>query len=244
MHGQQGFDNEVAITDYPGDPHLGNRHFNHATKRFGYSQSGKALPAMARSFRISAFIAALAIALVAEPSRAQASLLAYIGECVPFARAASGIQIFGDAWTWWDKAEGHYRRGYAPREGAVIVFAQSPRLPRGHVAVVSRIVDGRVLMITHANWSRMGGERGHVEQDVTLTDVSEAGDWSAVRVWYRDNEGLGTSAYPVAGFIYGNADGSAAPARPAPELSGQRPDYVGALIDAYAPSHGGAAIRR
>lgn len=165
---------------------------------------------------------------------ASASLLDYVGECVPFARAASGIQIYGDAWTWWDQAEGRYARGETPRVGSVIVFARSNRLQRGHVAVVSRIVDRRVLMVTHANWSRLNGERGHVEQDVTLTDVSPDNDWSAVKVWYRDRTGLGSTVYPIYGFIYGTpAAGRRGPARPARELTGNRPDYVGALIDAY-----------
>jgi surface antigen len=159
---------------------------------------------------------------------ATASLLDYVGQCVPFARAASGIQIFGDAWTWWDQAEGRYRRGDTPRVGAVIVFAKTSRLPLGHVAVVSRIVERRVLMLTHANWSRQNGERGHTEQDVTLHDVSPDNDWSDVKVWYRDSEGLGSSVYPVKGFIYSDA-------KPARELTARNPDYVGALIDAYVP---------
>ena len=96
------------------------------------------------------------------------SLLDYVGECVPFARAASGIQIYGDAWTWWDQADGRYKRGDVPRAGAVIVFARTGRLPLGHVAVISRVVTSRVAMVTHANWSRIDGERGHAEQDVML----------------------------------------------------------------------------
>ncbi len=171
-------------------------------------------------------VAMIAAALLLCSSQARASLLDYVGECVPFARAASGIQIYGDAWTWWEKAAGKYRRGYTPREGAVIVFARSSKLPLGHVAVISRVVDSRVVMVTHANWSRIDGVRGRVEQDVTLTDVSAAGDWSAVRVWYRGSAGLGSTAYPVDGFIYGGQE--------APELTGRNPDYVGALIDVYA----------
>ncbi|OYX37116.1 MULTISPECIES: CHAP domain-containing protein [unclassified Sphingomonas] len=171
-------------------------------------------------------LAALAAAALLASVPAQASLLDYVGECVPFARAASGIQIYGDAWTWWEKAAGKYRRGYVPLEGAVIVFARSARLPLGHVAVISRVIDDRVVMVTHANWSRIDGVRGRVEQDVTLTDVSDAGDWSAVRVWYRGTSGLGSTSYPVDGFIYGG--------REAPELTSRSPDYVGALIDVYA----------
>ena len=183
----------------------------------------------------TAFLLPLAAALLcAAPAHAQ-SLLEYVGQCVPFARAASGIQIYGDAWTWWDQAEGRYKRGHTPRVGAVLVFGKSERLRLGHVAVVSRIVEDRVLMVTHANWSRFNGERGHAEQDVTLFDVSPRGDWSLVKVWYRDRNGLGSSVYPAKGFIYGTpAPGSEARrARPSPELSSDQPDYVGSLIDAY-----------
>ena len=55
-----------------------------------------------------------AAALVAAP--ASASILNYVGECVPFARAASGIQIWGDAWTWWSQAATKYQRGQAPEQ--------------------------------------------------------------------------------------------------------------------------------
>ncbi len=108
----------------------------------------------------------------------------------------------------------------------MVVFAKTARLPYGHVAVVSRVVERRVVMLTHANWSRQNGERGHAEQDVTLYDVSKRGDWSDVKVWYRDMDGLGGGVYPVYGFIYGG--------KPARELTARQPDYVGALIDAYA----------
>lgn len=176
----------------------------------------------------------LAIGALAAAMPASASLLDYVGECVPFARSVSGIQIRGDAWTWWQQAEGRYARGNRPAIGSVIVFARTARLPRGHVAVISRIVERRVVMVTHANWSRQNGERGHVEQDVTLTDVSPANDWSEVKVWYRDNTGLGSSIYPIYGFIHGRAVAAQSGAvRPAPELTSRNPDYVGALIDAY-----------
>jgi surface antigen len=169
----------------------------------------------------------IALALMAASGPASASLLDYVGQCVPFARAASGVQIYGDAWTWWDQAKGRYARGHRPRVGAVVVFAKTDRLPLGHVAVVSRVVESRVVMLTHANWSRQNGERGHAEQDVTLFDTSTGNDWSEVRVWYRDADGLGGTTYPIDGFIYGDA-------KPSRELSGRSPDVVGALIDAYA----------
>ena len=154
------------------------------------------------------FVAIPALLCALSPARA-GSLLDYVGQCVPFARQASGIQIFGDAWTWWDQAAGRYARSDRPRVGSVIAFAKQARLPLGHVAVVSRIVERRVVMLTHANWSRQNGERGHAEQDVTLTDVSPDNDWSAVRVWYAPIGDLGLRANPVQGFIY--ADGDAKP---------------------------------
>lgn len=170
-------------------------------------------------------IVAAAFVYVATPASA-ASLLDYVGQCVPFARAASGVQIYGDAWTWWSQAQGRYPRGNTPRVGAVLAFSKSRALPLGHVAVVSRVVEPRVLMITHANWSRIDGVRGGVEQDVTLFDISAAGDWTRVKVWYHNSKGLGGTEYPAHGFIYGT--------RPVKELSGARPDFVGSLLDAYA----------
>ncbi len=174
---------------------------------------------------VSKAIISLCALTVALPAEAR-SLLDYVGQCVPFARAASGIPIYGDAWTWWSQAEGKYPRGHTPRVGAVVVFEKTSRLPLGHVAVVSRVVEDRVLMLTHANWSIQNGERGHAEQDVTLFDVSPENDWSRVKVWFRDSDGLGSSTYPIYGFIYGKG-------RPAPGLTSDKPDYVGALIDAY-----------
>ena len=56
-------------------------------------------------------------------------------ECVPYARQVSGIQIYGDAHTWWAAAEGEYRRGNKPSVGAVMVFSKSSSLTRGHVAI-------------------------------------------------------------------------------------------------------------
>ena len=41
-----------------------------------------------------------------------------------------------------------------------------------------------------------------IERDVRAIDVSPAGDWSMVKVWYAPNGGLGTSDYPTNGFIY------------------------------------------
>ena len=124
-------------------------------------------------------------------------------QCVTFARMFSGIQIFGDAWTWWQKATGKYAQGFTPETGAVLVFKPVGQMTRGHVAVVSQVLTERVVQITHANW---GGSRGKVEQDVTIVDVSPRNDWSQVKVWYNPLGDLGTTVYPTYGFIYQAAE--------------------------------------
>ena len=123
-------------------------------------------------------------------------------QCVPYARALSGVEIRGDAHTWWDQAAGRYQRGNSPKVGAVLAFQPHGNMRLGHVAAVRRIVDDRTIMISHANWSTIGGVRGHIEDDVRAIDVSEAGDWSQVRVWYTPNEAMGGTAWPAHGFIY------------------------------------------
>lgn len=123
-------------------------------------------------------------------------------QCAPFARLASGIQIFGNAGTWWHQAEGRYARGNTPEAGAVLVFKASGRMRVGHVAMVTGIVDERTVTVTHANWSPINGSRGQVEEDVQVVDVSPNNDWTEVRVWYAPLGEIGTSAHPTYGFVY------------------------------------------
>ncbi len=123
-------------------------------------------------------------------------------QCVPYARQVSGIQIYGDAHTWWGQAAGRYRRGHTPRVGAVMSFAPHGNMLLGHVAAVSRVVDSRTVLLRHANWSPIDGRRGQIEDNVRAVDVSEDNDWSAVRVWYAPIQALGGTAWPVNGFIY------------------------------------------
>ena len=127
-------------------------------------------------------------------------------QCVTFARAFSGVDIFGDAATWWQQAAGRYEEGAAPRVGGVLVFKAQGRLRVGHVATVSEIVSAREIKVTHANWSPIGGSRGQVENDVSVIDTSDAGDWSRVRVWYGPSHDIGKTDYAVFGFIYGSRD--------------------------------------
>jgi surface antigen len=80
----------------------------------------------------------------------------------------------------------------------------------GHVAVVSQVLTDRVIQISHANWSLIDGDRGHVENNVTVVDVSPNGDWSQVKVWNDPSQNLGTTVYPTYGFIYQDPATSAA----------------------------------
>lgn len=130
-------------------------------------------------------------------------------QCVPYARERSGVNIYGDARTWWDQAAGRYKRGSRPRPGAVMAFRPSGAMTLGHVAAVARVVDSRTVLLDHANWSPIDGRRGQIERGVKAVDVSPANDWSQVRVWYDPLGGLGTTAWPVAGFIYNERDDGA-----------------------------------
>jgi surface antigen len=147
---------------------------------------------------VSQFVALLAACLLLTPAHAQARSIL---QCVPFARQVSGIDIRGNAKTWWYQAEGRYERGNVPREGSVLAMPGSGRMRLGHVAMVSKVVSDREILLTHANWSHRGG----IERNVRAIDVSENGDWSRVRIWYAANGDLGTSSYPAYGFIYPNA---------------------------------------
>lgn len=141
--------------------------------------------------------------LAGTPAEARGGVL----QCAPFARAVSGIQLFGRAAGWWNEAVGRYARGSLPQVGAVLSFASSHSMPAGHVAMVSKIVSDREVLLTHANWSYRGG----IEHDVRAVDVSPAGDWSMVKVWYGPIGDLGRRPNPANGFIYAGASPAAEP---------------------------------
>jgi surface antigen len=119
-------------------------------------------------------------------------------QCVPFARNLSGVQIWGDAYTWWDQAEGKYPRSSSPAEGSVLVIKGWNDDKRGHVAVVKTILSPRVIRVDHANW--LNSEE--VSLDVPVIDVSAANDWSAVRVWHIPGAYWGGRTYGARGFIH------------------------------------------
>lgn len=147
----------------------------------------------------AAIAAAMLVASVAAPSAANAS--GYL-QCAPFARAFSGIQLFGAAASWWNQAIGKYTQGKAPKPGSVLVFKALSSMRSGHVATVTQVISDRIIKVTHANW---GGMKGRIEHDVTVIDASANNDWSAVRVWYSPTASVGTKSYPTYGFIYGGA---------------------------------------
>ncbi len=122
--------------------------------------------------------------------------------CVPYARQVTGMAISGDGWQWWRNASGLYARGQQPEPGAILAFRSSGRMSRGHVAVVRRVLGPRHLLIDHANWAGPGIRRGSVMHNVSVVDVSENNDWTAVRVQSGHNSSVFGRVYPTYGFIY------------------------------------------
>jgi surface antigen len=126
----------------------------------------------------------------------------HVLQCVPFARAASGITLQGDALTWWDKAAGIYARGSRPEPGSVLAFRANRAMRLGHVAVVTRVINSREVEIEHAHWGQNG-----VSRNIAVIDVSPNNDWTAVRV-ALDRRGSFGSIYPTHGFIYDRPAGT------------------------------------
>jgi hypothetical protein len=121
-------------------------------------------------------------------------------QCVPYAREHSGVNIFGDAYTWWDKADGKYLRGTLPEPGSVMVLNNYAGPERSHVAVVRQLVGPREIRVDHANWL----DDGSIYVNDPVVDVSATNDWSAVKVWNIKTGAWGGNIYPVQGFILPN----------------------------------------
>ena len=117
-----------------------------------------------------------------------------------------------------------------------MAFAPHGKMLLGHVAAVSKIVDSRTVLLRHANWSLIGGRRGQIEDNVRAIDVSAANDWSEVRVWFAPIGGLGSTHWPVTGFIYpaGTKAPSSAASSPAGLFERGRSDPIGEIIAASA----------
>jgi hypothetical protein len=118
-------------------------------------------------------------------------------QCVPYARAHSGIDLHGDAGSWWDSAAGRYARSSDPQLGSVLVLTGYAGPHRGHVAVVTAIDSSRQIRIDHANWL----DDGKIYRNDPVVDVSPDNDWSEVRVWNERDQMLGVRTYLVRGFI-------------------------------------------
>jgi hypothetical protein len=117
--------------------------------------------------------------------------------CVEYARLRSGLAIFGNANQWWIHAKNLYAEVTSPVTDAVMVFARSRRIKKGHVAVVTHIVSPREIRVDQANWQN----RGEIDHSIPVLDVSKANDWSRVRVWNIATGTFGTHIYPIRGFI-------------------------------------------
>ena len=119
--------------------------------------------------------------------------------CALYARAETGVALFGSAGGWWDEADGRYQRGHAPEVGAILVFKRTSRIPSGHVAVVARVVSPNEILVDQANWYR-----GRVNRGMSVIDTSPGHDWTSVAV-VDLGSGKPGSDYPTYGFIYPGA---------------------------------------
>jgi hypothetical protein len=134
----------------------------------------------------SCFIAALMA-----PAR-----LSLAANCALYARAETGVALYGAAGGWWDEAAGLYERGHVPAVGAILVFKRTRHIPSGHVAVVAGVVSAHEILVDQANWYR-----GTVTRSMSVIDTSADHDWTTVAVidlpsgkYGRDN--------PTYGFVY------------------------------------------
>jgi surface antigen len=168
-------------------------------------------------------------------------------QCVPYARRVSGIELKGDAYTWWRKADGRYERGQQPETGAVLSFKRTRGMYLGHVAVVSEAVNARKILITQAHWPTPGMRHSDISHAVSVVDVSSDNDWTQVRVEIGHSGRYG-SVYQTNGFIYGRqsahtlmAEVSTAHAAASAAMRGGSV-WSQTVQLASAPNYGGAAI--
>lgn len=117
--------------------------------------------------------------------------------CAEYARAISGLNIFGDAKYWWGRAKNLYARVSRPAPQTVMVFKPSSRIKKGHVAVVTTIISKREIRVEQANWQN----HGEIDHATPILDVSAKNDWSQVRVWDMGSKSFGGHVYAISGFI-------------------------------------------
>lgn len=133
----------------------------------------------------------LFIAGLISPSRK-----AHAANCALYARAETGVALYGAAGGWWDEAAGRYQRGHMPELGAILVFKRSRFMPSGHVAVVSGVVSPREILVDHANWYH-----GRVTRGMSVIDTSPDNDWTSVSVLDLASGKHGRDN-PASGFVY------------------------------------------
>lgn len=141
------------------------------------------------------------------------------GNCVAYARDVTGVRLDGNAAAWWPHAEGRYERGHKPEVGAILVFKAAGRMHVGHVAVVSRVVGPREVLVDQANWVR-----GRVTKAMSVVDASPLNDWTSVKVQYEGTHGRDNPTY---GFIYPHTMPAASEETVADEVhDAEHPDRV------------------
>jgi surface antigen len=146
---------------------------------------------MRAKFRWGLVWGAVLMTFLTMPTRRAAA-----GNCALYARAQTGVDLFGAAGGWWDEAAGLYQRGQVPAVGSILVFRRTGHIPSGHVAVVGQVISAREIVVNHANWYH-----GMVTRNVTVIDDSPNNDWSAVAVMDLDTGKYGRDN-PTYGFVY------------------------------------------
>mgnify|MGYP006875503218 CR=1 FL=1 len=88
--------------------------------------------------------------------------------------------------------------------GAAVTGLMEPILARQREAARATVAEFvQKWLMTQTDWKPHAGKK--VEENVTVVDVSPAGDWSRVKVWYNPINALGTTVYPTYGFVYKGA---------------------------------------
>jgi surface antigen len=121
---------------------------------------------------------------------------AVAGNCALFARAETGVSLFGAAGGWWDEAAGLYQRGHVPEVGSILVFRRTGVIPSGHVAIVSKVVGPSMVLVDQSNWYH-----GSITHDTPVIDTSPDHDWTSVAVMNVGAGEFGRDS-PTYGFVY------------------------------------------
>lgn len=143
--------------------------------------------------RISGFVYGLCMTAACVFS---AAIPASAKDCVRAVRSMSDFDIRGDAWAWWQNSQGVYDHDLRPKTGSVLVFKRTGHLGRGHVSLVSAVIDRRTIEVDHT-WLRSS----EIRHGMTVIDVSADNDWSQVRVWNEPTDQIGQRVYPTYGFV-------------------------------------------